>query len=159
MDELKDVIFSMSAHSAPEPDGFSGDLPSLNLIMSKLDTYEKISGKMINTRKSGFIVSSNFPVDCITDVQNITGFSQLQFPLHYLGCPIYKGKNKIVYYHNMIAKVSNKLQGWQGKLLSFRGKATLIKAFLYSLPLYLFSVSYPLQDCSIPIEKIIANFF
>ncbi|PHU20008.1 hypothetical protein BC332_11159 [Capsicum chinense] len=56
MDEMKDVIFSMSAHSAPEPDGFSGDLPSLNLMLSKLDTYEKISGKMINRRKSGFIV-------------------------------------------------------------------------------------------------------
>ncbi|KAF3658030.1 hypothetical protein FXO38_13424 [Capsicum annuum] len=57
MDEMKDVIFSMSAYSAPEPDGFSGDLPSLNLMLSKLDTYEKISGKMINRRKSAKEIS------------------------------------------------------------------------------------------------------
>ncbi|XP_059315722.1 uncharacterized protein LOC132066425 [Lycium ferocissimum] len=92
-----------------------GDLPSLNPMMSKLDAYEKISGQIINRRKSGFLVSANFPAECINDVENITGFSQLQFPMKYLGCPIYRGTNKIVYYNNMVAKVSNRLQGWQGQ--------------------------------------------
>lgn len=86
--------------------------------MNRLNMYEKVSGQLINKNKSGFLLLANFPLDYIHDVENVTGFSQLKFPFQYLGCPIYRRKKKIVYFNNMVAKVSHKLQGWLGNFLS-----------------------------------------
>lgn len=59
----------------------------------------------------------------------------------------------------MVAKVSNRMQGWQGRLLSAGGKAILIKYVLHALPLHLLSVLYPSKIVLSQIDKIIANFF
>lgn len=73
----------------------SGDLPSINM-MNKLNTYEKVSGQLVNKSKSDFILSAIFSINYISDVENVIDFFQLHFPFQYLGCPIYKGKTKIV---------------------------------------------------------------
>lgn len=59
----------------------------------------------------------------------------------------------------MVVKVSNRIQGWQGKLLSYGGKAVMIKAVLHSLPLYLLSAVSPPKTILNQVEKIIARFY
>lgn len=63
-------------------------------------------------------------------IKQITSFSHCHFPMQYLGCPIYICIKKMVYFNDMVAKVSKRMQGWQGKLLSYDGKAVLIKSVL-----------------------------
>lgn len=77
--------------------------------------------------KFGFYVSSNLDDDNITEIKHISEFNHLQFAMQYLGCPVYLGRKKGVYFNNMVSKVSNRLQGWQGRLLFYGGKNVLIK--------------------------------
>lgn len=49
----------------------------------------------------------------------------------------------MVYFNNMVAKVSNRMQGWQGRLLAYGGKAVLIKYVLHALLLHLLFVVHP----------------
>lgn len=89
----------------------SGDHLSLKMMMSKLDTYERTSCQMINKRKSGFYVSSNFPEPFITEVENITCFPHLQFPMQYLGFPIYVGRKKVVFSTTWLLKFLTECKG------------------------------------------------
>ncbi|XP_070007646.1 uncharacterized protein LOC142165356 [Nicotiana tabacum] len=110
-------------------------------------------------KKYGFYVSPQLDEDNVNEVKNITGVPRCQFPVQYLGYPIYLGRNKIVHFNNMVAKVSRRLQGWQGKLLSFGGKAVLLKYVLQSLPLHLLYVLYPPKMVLYQIERIISKLF
>lgn len=65
----------------------------------------------------------------------------------------------MIYFNTMVSKVASRMQGWQGKMLSFGGKAVLIKSVLQALPLHLLSVLHPLKTVLHQIEKIIANYF
>ncbi|XP_060182379.1 uncharacterized protein LOC132612052 [Lycium barbarum] len=56
-------------------------------------------------------------------------------------------------------KVAARIQSWHGKLLSFGGRAVLIKSVLHSLLVHLLSVVKPPQTIISLIEKYIANFF
>lgn len=53
----------------------------------------------------------------------------------------------------------NKLQGWQGRILSTGAKLTLIKVFLIALPIYYFSLSAPTTATIKDMHRILANFF
>lgn len=105
------------------------------------------------------IKKRSHPISKQDDIKKITKFQSYPFPMQYLGCPVYCGRKKVVYYNNMVAKVVNKVQGWQTKYLSYGGKAVLIKSVLQSLPLQLLSVVQPSKGVLKQMEKIMANFF
>lgn len=137
----------------------SGDSVSLKLLMTKLEVYESMSDQKINKMESAFYVSSNLDNNNINMIKDIFDFNQLDFSMHYLGCPIYRGRKKIVHFNKMVAKVASRLHGWLSKILSFGGKVILIKSILHALPLHLLSVLYPSKIVLSQIEKIISNFF
>ncbi|XP_060182118.1 uncharacterized protein LOC132611758 [Lycium barbarum] len=137
----------------------SCDSHSLGLLMSRLGEYEGVSGQLINRNKSGFYVTFKEDDPRINLIKRITGFNHCQFPMIYLGCLIYVGRKTIVYFNTMVAKVARSLQGWHGKLLSYGGKAVLIKSVLQALLLHLLSAVHPPKTALDQIEMIIANFF
>lgn len=137
----------------------SADPVSLQLMISKLELYEKVSGQMVNKRKSEFYTSWQEDNPRICDIYRITGFSYCQFSMLYLRFPIYVGRKKIVYFNNMVSKVANRMQGWQGRFLSYGGKAIPIKSMLHALPLYLLSVVHPPKIVLNQIDKNIAKVF
>ncbi|XP_059315605.1 uncharacterized protein LOC132066278 [Lycium ferocissimum] len=87
----------------------SCDPHSLGLLMSRLGEYEGVSGQLINRNKSGFYVTFKEDDPRISLIKGITGFNHCQFPMIYLGCPIYVGRKKIVYFNTMVAKVARRL--------------------------------------------------
>ncbi|XP_055800429.1 uncharacterized protein LOC129869869 [Solanum dulcamara] len=80
-------------------------------------------------------------------------------PITYLGCPLYIGRQRIIYYTGMVSKVIRKIRGWQNKILSFGGRATLVKSVLQSLPIHLLSAIRPTATTINQIKSLIANFF
>ncbi|XP_060185534.1 uncharacterized protein LOC132614994 [Lycium barbarum] len=126
------------------------DPTSLELLMSKLNQYEQVSGQLVNKYKSGFYVPFKDDDPRINEIKRITGFSHCPFTMTYLGCPIYFGRKRVI---------SNRLQGWQCKFLSYGGKAVLIKSVLYVMPLHLLAVIQPTKTTLDQIDKIVANFF
>lgn len=73
--------------------------------------------------------------------------------------PIYTGMKKMIYFNELIAKVSNRITNFHTKSLSFGGKPVLIKVILASLSLHIISVTQPPKTCIHQMEKSIANFF
>ncbi|XP_059291470.1 uncharacterized protein LOC132044949 [Lycium ferocissimum] len=106
----------------------SADKYSLKLIMEVLLNYETVSGKRMKRDKSCFCMYKTCAMSLVQDVAQITGFTRGEFPFKYLGCPIFHSRKKKAYYNDLIKKVKDKLQNWKGKLMSFRGKAVLIKS-------------------------------
>ncbi|KAG5576482.1 hypothetical protein H5410_056616 [Solanum commersonii] len=89
---------------------------------------------LINKEKIHFMVPVNTSQDIINNIQEVTGFSQKDSPITYLGCPLYIGRQRIIYYSQLVEKVSKKVCGWQARLLNFGGKITLVKHALQSIP-------------------------
>ncbi|XP_055822053.1 uncharacterized protein LOC129890541 [Solanum dulcamara] len=132
---------------------------SMTLITKTLKVYETTSGQLINKDKSQFMLPLNTNPDIIDRIGRITGFKCTHGPITYLGCPLYIGRQRIIYYTGMVSKVISKIRGWQNKILSFGGRATLVKSVLQSLPIYLLSAIRPTATTINQIKSLIANFF
>ncbi|CAL2259999.1 unnamed protein product [Prunus armeniaca] len=82
-------------------------------------------------------------------------------PCHkqYLGLPTIVSKDKKKLFRTIKDRVWNKVNGWQGKLLSKAGKEVLIKSVCQAIPSYSMSVfRLPVRSCR-EIESIIAKFW
>lgn len=81
------------------------------------------------------------------------------FPFTYLGCPIYIGKKKICYFDDMLTKIVKRLNGWQGKMLTYGGKVVLIKSVLQARPTYTLTTINPPKGTINLIQKHFVRFF
>lgn len=70
-------------------------------------------------------------------IKKVICFSQKQSPITYLGCPIYVGRQKVIYYSNLVSKVIARITGWQSRILSYGGRVILVKPVIQSLPIHL----------------------
>ncbi|KAG5605800.1 hypothetical protein H5410_027292 [Solanum commersonii] len=102
------------------------------------------SGQLVNTDKSHFLVHPNAFNSTRDRIKRITGFKQKEGPITYLGCPLFVGRPRIIYFSDLINKVLCRITGWHTKLLSYGGRAILVKHVLQSLPIHLLSAITPL---------------
>ncbi|KAH0700756.1 hypothetical protein KY284_014971 [Solanum tuberosum] len=137
----------------------SGTRASLQLIMKTLGTYEAVSDQLINKSKSHFMIPANTPPDIISLTQEITGFSQKTSLISYLGCPLYIGGQRIIYYSELVAKVVKKINGWHSRTLSFGGKVTLVKHVLQSIPIHTMTTISPPKTTLNYIKRVTTDFF
>ncbi|XP_059311001.1 uncharacterized protein LOC132062444 [Lycium ferocissimum] len=151
---LSAEVLSRALNSLAEEDSFA----RYEKIMIILKKYEELSGQLINRDKSAFYLYDKVAQHIQQEVQQITGFNRDQFPLKYLGCPIFHTRRKKMYYNDLIKKVKNKLQSWKGRLLSYGGKAVLISSVLQSIPVYSLSAIVPTKYTINEMHRIFARF-
>jgi hypothetical protein len=78
-------------------------------------------------------------------VGEVGAFSQIfgcpvgNFPIKYLGIPLYYNKLSREDLQPLIDKIIKRIVGWRGKLLTQAGRMILIKTCIASIPIYLFS--------------------
>ncbi|XP_060182221.1 uncharacterized protein LOC132611876 [Lycium barbarum] len=137
----------------------SADKWSLQSIMKILHDYEAVFGQKINVHKSAFYMYKKVSSELVHEVQQITGFSRGEFPFIYLGCPLFHARKKKIFYKDVMKKVRDKLQAWKGKLLSFGGKAVLIKSVLQSILVYPLSAMVPPKCVIKELHKLFNRFF
>ncbi|XP_059288855.1 uncharacterized protein LOC132042279, partial [Lycium ferocissimum] len=94
---------------------------------------------LINKSKSSIYLHDRVDNEVFQKVERITGIARKNFPLMYLGCPNFYARPQMSFYSELISKVRNRLQGWKGKLLSFGGRAILLKHVLQAMPMHLLS--------------------
>ncbi|XP_075099288.1 uncharacterized protein LOC142176117 [Nicotiana tabacum] len=135
------------------------DETSLMLIMQVLNAYEAASGKLINKTKSAMYLHHLTHMEVVSKVERITGIHRNEFPIIYLGCPIFYAWRKLEYYQPLITKVMDKMQSWQGKLLSVGGRVVLISHVLQSMPMHLLSAVNPSKYVINRLHKLFAQFF
>ncbi|XP_049343831.1 uncharacterized protein LOC125808126 [Solanum verrucosum] len=89
----------------------------------------------------------------------IIGFTQRESPINYLVCPLYIGRQRIIYYSDLVAKVVKKISDWHSRILCFGGKATLIKHVLQSIPIHTMATISPPRTTLQYIKRVTADFF
>ncbi|XP_019179053.1 PREDICTED: uncharacterized protein LOC109174263 [Ipomoea nil] len=99
------------------------------------------------------------PVRVVDEVRRGTGCAHNDFPFTYLGCPVYIGRKKCIYFASAIDKVKAKCLSWQRRVPSKGGKAVLISSVLQAIPLHLFAACAPPKQVVRDLERCFASFF
>ncbi|XP_060177955.1 uncharacterized protein LOC132607892 [Lycium barbarum] len=121
--------------------------------------YEDCSSPFVNLNKSAFYVHHKVSSQMIRSILDTTNIRKGTFTFTYLGCPIYYERNKIAYYDGILKKIWNRIQSWQGKLLSYGQRAVLISNVLQSMPMHLLSSMSPPIGVIRLIHRMLARFF
>ncbi|EOY25454.1 Uncharacterized protein TCM_026877 [Theobroma cacao] len=121
----------------------NGSKSALQRILAFLQEYEEISRQRINAQKSCFVTHTNVSSSRRQIIAQTTGFNHQLLPITYLGAPLYKGHKKVILFNDLVAKIEERITGWENKILSPGGRITLLKSVLTSLPIYLFQVLKP----------------
>ncbi|XP_060200890.1 uncharacterized protein LOC132629180 [Lycium barbarum] len=137
----------------------SGKKKSLQLIMKTLSKYEKVSGQLINKTKSHFMLSPCASQFIATRVTKVTGFNQEASPITYLGFPLHVGRQRIIFFSDLVSKVVNRIRGWHSKIISHGGRAVLVRFFLQSLFIHLLSAISPPTTTMKQIQSLVSDFF
>ncbi|XP_060198361.1 uncharacterized protein LOC132627183 [Lycium barbarum] len=137
----------------------SGCRKSLMLLMETLQTYEEVSGRLINKHKSSVSLASNEEQRAINMVELITRMVHKNFPIKYLGCPLFNGRKNAAVFSEMMNRVLSKINGWHTRFLSSGGKAVLIRHVLLALPIHMLAAVHPPKSVMNQMEKMLKKIF
>ncbi|XP_049371945.1 uncharacterized protein LOC125836786 [Solanum verrucosum] len=105
----------------------SGQRTSNSAYHEDLTTYEQVSNQLINRDKSHFMLHVDSPQGIAEMLKEEAGFRQKDNPINYLGCPLYIGGQRIIYYSHLVDKIAKRISGWQATMLNFGGRLTIVK--------------------------------
>ena len=131
---------------------------SLQLVMQVIKDYTSISGQKVNQQKCDFLSYSSLSEVRRRVVAKVTGFRSQAFPVTYLGCLLYSGKQRKSYFSAICISVASRVLSWKERLLSSGGKLVLIQSVLASMPTHLFAASNPPRGTFVMLEHIFADF-
>ncbi|XP_027152134.1 uncharacterized protein LOC113752202 [Coffea eugenioides] len=136
----------------------SGSRSSLHLIKRVLEDYSEVSGQRLNPQKSCFLTHPRSPAQRTAVVKQVLGYNRRVFPIRYLGCPLYDGRSKTIYYTDTYNAVANRILSWKNQILSSGGKVVLIQSVLASMPIHLLAAASPPKGMLMALEKLFAKF-
>lgn len=70
------------------------------------------------------------------ELLSIMGFNEGKLPVRYLGVPLISSKLSHVDCSQLISRITRRIQLWTNKVLSYAGRAQLIKSILFSMQVY-----------------------
>ncbi|XP_074304372.1 uncharacterized protein LOC141639082 [Silene latifolia] len=124
-----------------------------------LQKYEMASGQRVNYDKTTVSFSQCTTEERGRAIAERLGVEVVQEQGKYLGLPTVVGRSKKAISGCIRDKLSKKLQGWRGKLLSKAGKEILIKAVAQSIPTYAMSVfKLPNNFCE-ELRSLVSQFW
>ncbi|XP_074318329.1 uncharacterized protein LOC141655135 [Silene latifolia] len=113
-----------------------------------LRRYEYASGQLVNLDKTTVSFSKGVPLTKRSNLATRLGIIEVEEQERYLGLPTVVGRSKKVLTNILRDKLSKRLKGWRGKILSRAGKEVLLKAVANSLPTYVMSIfKIPVNFC------------
>ncbi|KAK9940828.1 hypothetical protein M0R45_017469 [Rubus argutus] len=128
-------------------------------IQSVLTVYGAASGQQVNFLKSSVVFSKSVP--CHDQVYLASLLAVPIVPIHerYLGLPTYVGKEKTTTFQFIKERLFNKMQGWQGKLLSGAGRDILIRVVAQALPTHAMSCFLLTKNFCCDLQQMCARFW
>lgn len=128
-------------------------------VIQMLALFEKASGQKINIDKSNAFFSRNAKEDVKNESCGTLRFHEANDNSHYLGLPNLIGRNKSQMLGYIKDNMHDRVDSWNGKLLSKGGKEILLKTVTQSIPNYAMNVFLlPLEICH-DMEKAMARFW
>ncbi|KAL6197994.1 hypothetical protein ACLB2K_027786 [Fragaria x ananassa] len=116
-----------------------GNRRNLSRIMRFFDEYGRVSGQVINKGKSQVFIGNGIH-SRRHSISNFLGIPLGSAPFMYLGAPIFHGKPRASYFHQIVDKIRIKLSSWVSSFLSMAGRLQLIKSVIFSMLVYTFQV-------------------
>ncbi len=155
-------VGDLSIHSLQFADDLllflDGSARSAKVTKFLLDAFTAASGLKINSAKSSFI-PINLEAVWAADLAAFLGCPIGSFPITYLGFPLAPKALHKPDYLPLIEKISKRLAGWKGSLLSRGGRLVLLNSVLSSVPAF-FCSTFRLPSWVIKeIDKIRRGFF
>jgi hypothetical protein len=86
----------------------TGTKKNIRCFLRIFNSYYEVSGQKINNAKSRFFTGSMTDTRVSMD-SNWLGFTPGSFPSQYLGCPIFVGKPKCIFFRPITDKIKVKL--------------------------------------------------
>lgn len=130
---------------------------SLTSLMDLFHVYQLVSGQLISNPKSHFFLGDRANSRASTVVR-LSGMARGMCPIKYLGVPLFIGWLRVLHFEFLMEKIRTIIEGWKARLLSFRGKLTLIKSVLHSIPIYSMASTMVHSSVIKRIERLMANF-
>ena len=93
-------------------------------------------GQLMSVTKSRLWFSPSTPRHIKEQVAGIFRIRTIDYIGTYLGMPIFISRCTAQSYQYLVDNIRSRIEGWQAKYLSMAGRATLIKAFVTSIPIY-----------------------
>ncbi|XP_074318289.1 uncharacterized protein LOC141654887 [Silene latifolia] len=144
----EDSLFFMKANVA-----------EVRVVKGILTAYEKASGQQVNFDKTTASFSRGTAGNIKELVAQELGVRVVDNPGKYLGLSTVIGHSKQALTALLRDKLSKKLQGWRGMLLSKAGREVLIKAVAQSISTYAMSVfKLPSNFCE-ELRSLVSNFW
>ncbi|XP_026383949.1 uncharacterized protein LOC113279469 [Papaver somniferum] len=107
----------------------TGNMKSLNNLLSLLGKYQAASGQTVCRLKSKVYYGGNSMSRCRT-ITDLLGMEVSTFPDRYLVVKIMPGVVKYCHICNVIDKIKKQLAVWKGRLLSFQDRMVLINSVI-----------------------------
>jgi hypothetical protein len=103
-----------------------------------LSPFEQLSGLKINFHKSELFCFGE-AINEVDAYARLFGCGQGQFPMRYLGIPIYYRRLTLAEWKIVEDRLQKRLSSWKGKLLSLGGRSVLINLVLSNMVLHMIS--------------------
>ena len=118
--------------------------------------FQVVTGLKVNVRMSEMV-----PIGVVDNVHVLAGLWGCRFgnlPMSYLGMPIGASHKSSSIWNPILEKFERRLVGWKKLYLSKRGRLTIIKSTLSSLPTYFLSLFNIPTSVANKIEKLQRDF-
>ena len=128
-------------------------------VLEILEEFERVSGQRVNRSKIALFFSTFIAARTKRSIKLALGVPKCMQYERYLGLPSFVGKGKKASFNYIKEKVWQKLQGWEGKLLSQVHREVLLKLVIQAIPTYsmgCFKISIGLCN---EIEALIKKFW
>lgn len=138
---------------------FCAGLPSsVKVVIHTMLKFSGWSGLFPNYQKS-VIFFSNVP-NCDRDfLLQLSGFSEGNFPIKYLGVPLVASRLKASHCSELVEKITKRVLNWTSHWLSYAGRLQLINSVLFYMQVYWSSISLLPKEVIYDIESVLRRFF
>lgn len=128
-------------------------------VLDLLRVFEKASGQKINADKFSAFFTRNTDTEIREVICNMLKFKEADNSTTYLGLPNMMSKNKNVAMGYLKERLKDRVQGWEKKSLSRRGKEIMLKTVAQTLPNYAMSTFLFPQNLCDDMEKIMNQYW
>ncbi|KAG7552028.1 Reverse transcriptase domain [Arabidopsis thaliana x Arabidopsis arenosa] len=130
----------------------------IRVIRRVLERFCLASGQKVSLEKSKIFFSDNVSRDLCKLISDESRIKATQDLGRYLGMPILQKRINKETFGIILERMSSKLAGWKGRMLSLAGRITLIKSVLSSIPVHSMStIKLPASTLS-KLDKISRDF-
>lgn len=125
-------------------------------IRAVLEEFTACSGLRLSTAKCQVFMGGNVPHGAWIAAH--LGMERKEFPVIYLGLPLFSGRMGRTHCMSLVNKVKQRLSTWKQNFLSIAGRVELVRSVLVSLSIYWTSAFLIPRKVLKEIESLMAQF-